>query len=336
MNGKFPPLSELTGPCSACGKQTTAPIPLRLRTAAIEDLRQWPNSLISGLYCERCKTSIPLVPVPIVYWQDDWVGLVPDGPRRASYILQMATSWIADEVNGSSAESVLIRVFASIDALSYVLRYPEAGFFSRDVKSRMGRHWDFEVIALTQFADDALRLEEPLIAYGLLSRLVESHSDLFSIKDLRDAMHLVAHACGDEKLSLKSEFTALQHFRRLQSSWDEERPFPELDRFQLREDIPLSIETGKPIEGSFDCIVQDPPDALAVCDVSCRLLGGIELLRHFAAERDQSLDSARTAEAKVVRTLKSRWPELEESAKAVLREWFHRTTEQDLANKYGI
>src|SRR5271157_881486 len=272
MNAKFPPLSEFTGPCKACGTRTSAPIPLHLRPPVVDAIRQWPNSLIPGLYCETCETSIPLVPVPIVYWQGDWGGLVPDGPRRASYILQMVTSWITDDMTDASAAPALIRVFASLDTLGYVLRHPDAEVFCHDVKSRMSRHWDFEVIALTQFADDALRVEEPLVAYGVLSRLVESYPDLFSIKGLRDAMHLTAHACGDESLSLQSEITAPQHFKQLESAWDEQRPFRELDRLQIREDMHLSVETDSQIEGSFNCIVQDPPDAVALCDVNCRLL----------------------------------------------------------------
>src|SRR5262249_51966665 len=150
--------------------------------------------------------------------------------------------------------SPLIRVFASIEALGYVLQHPDGDVLAQDIKSQMGQHWDFEVIALTQFADDALRLEEPVLAYSVLTKLIESYPDLFSIKDLRDAMQLSAHACGDESLSQTSEMTGRQHFGRLRSAWNEQRPFRELDRFEIRHETPLSVETGRPIEGSFSCI----------------------------------------------------------------------------------
>jgi hypothetical protein len=148
----------------------------------------------------------------------------------------MVTSWILGAMTGASAESGLICVFASLGTLGYLLQHPDAEIFYSDVKSRMSRHWDFEVMALTQFADDALRIEEPLVSYSVLSSLVQSHHDLFNIKDLRDAMHLIAHACADQRLSLQSETTALQHFGELQSAWDEQRPFRELDRFQFLEE----------------------------------------------------------------------------------------------------
>jgi hypothetical protein len=67
----------------------------------------------------------------------------------------------------------------------------------------------------------------------------------------------------------------------------------------------LSVETGRPIEGSYGCIEQEPPDVVALCDVNCQLLAGIALLRYFADERNQSLISALTAEAWAVRSLKS-------------------------------
>jgi hypothetical protein len=144
----------------------------------------------------------------------------------------MVLSWIADGYRRRNfPKPSLVRVFCSVDDLSYVLREAKAESLYSDVRSRLTPHWDFEVIALTQFLDDALALDEPVLAYGLLAGLIESHVGFFFIQQISDALELIAHACGDEPFSSRIPMTALEHFEHLKSELDAYRPFRELDQF---------------------------------------------------------------------------------------------------------
>jgi hypothetical protein len=76
------------------------------------------------------------------------------------------------------------------------------------------------------------------LAYGVLAALIESHSEFYLAQELREALELVANASGDEPLEPGSSMTALAHFEHLQSELEEHRPFPELDRFDIRFETP--------------------------------------------------------------------------------------------------
>lgn len=337
METKFSEHSEVHGPCKSCGKPAVAPIPLHYDATDKNSICGWPTTTLPRLSCISCAENLPLVPVPIVYWSGDWVGLALDGPRPASYILRMVLSWIADGYRSRGLpESSLVRVFCSIDALSYVLREAKARSFYTDIRSRLTPHWDFEVIALTQFLDDALALNEPVLAYGLLVDLIKSYVDFYSIQEIRDALELIAHACGDEPFSSRTPMTALEHFEHLKSEFDEHRPFRELDRFDIIFETPLSVETGGPIKGTFNAVVQNPPERFAVSDVCCRLLCGVTFLRHFADGSGQQLSGALTAEGKAEMTLRSHWTDLEISQRAAISQVFNKVTGLDLAQTYNL
>jgi hypothetical protein len=124
----------------------------------------------------------------------------------------MVSSWIADgyQPRGLPKPS-LVCVFCFIDALGYVLREPKAQFLYNNIPSQMTPHWDSEVITLNRFLDDALALNAPVLAYGVLAGVVQSHVDFFSIQEIRDAMELIAHACGDG-FSSSTPMIPLKHF----------------------------------------------------------------------------------------------------------------------------
>jgi len=278
---------------------------------------------------------MPIAPVPVIYWAGDWVGLIPGGARPASDVLRMVLSWIAVSPVVSSKPGI-VRVFSSIDDFAYLMCNPDAGAFYRDVKSQVTPFWDAEVIALTQFADDALRLDEPIVAFGMLSRLVETYPEFLSNTGLRDAVNVVAHACGDEPFSSDAPATALDHFKSLKAEWDEQRPFRELDQFEIRAEVPLNMQTGSPVRGTFNCILQEPPDVTAICAVCCMLLSGVETLRQCVAERQTSLESSLTAEAKAAMTLKHSWHALDEPRRHMLSQWFCDVTGRQLSRQYDL
>ena len=336
METKFPAHCEVQGPCKKCGRPAIAPIPLHLDATAESLICEWPTKPLPGLSCPNCSEGVPIVPVPCVYWSGNWVGLILDGPRSAIYILRMVLSWIADSPRlEQHSGPVLVRVFCPLEDFAYFLRN-DAGCFVTDVRSRVIPHWDHEIVALTQFLDDALRLDEPLLAYGVLAALIESHSEFYLAQELREALELVANASGDEPLEPGSSMTALAHFEHLQSELEEHRPFPELDRFDIRFETPLAVETGKPIEGSYNGVDQKSPEPFAVCEVCCRLLSGVLDLRNLAEEKGRQLSSALRAEAKAAMKLRSFWPSLADSERDALSRAFSKVTGLDLQRAYKL
>ncbi|HEV2201435.1 MAG TPA: hypothetical protein VGR73_16575 [Bryobacteraceae bacterium] len=247
----------------------------------------------------------------------------------------MVLSWIADDPRvGQIPDRVLVRVFCPLESFSYSL-HTDSGSFITDIRSQMIPHWDHERIALTQFLDDALALDEPMLGYSILANIIESHPALYLDQELRDALELLANACGDEPLIAESPQTALDHCQWLQSEFESQRPFPELDRFDIRFETPLSVETDRPLQGAYNGVVQDSPEPSAICDVCCRILIGVTVLRSRAEQKQRELNSSLTAEGKAGMQLRSLFPLLDDSQRTVLARMFKSATGMSLKQSYG-
>lgn len=328
---RYPASSEFSGPCRKCGKPAVGPIPLHLGEDLRDQLLHWRANRLPGLCCARCGETFPLAPLTVIYWTRDWVGLVLDGPRTADTILRMVLSWIATPPPGRVVpQSQLVRVFCSIDSLCYAMRFDSRSYIL-DVRSRRGAHWDFELIALTQFLDCALELDEPTLAYTFLAGIIESYPELLGDQRLREALELIAHASGPEQFLPDNPSTALEHFQDVQSQLLENRPFASLDPFIIQFETVCDKDTGRPLPESFNGISQEAPTSFSVCDLCCRVLCGTIILRTIAQDRQPPAEVSHSGEDKCRRQLKALWPSLNAEEQHYLAQAFDGLTGLDIA-----
>lgn len=328
---RYAAFSEFSGPCRRCGEPAVAPIPLHLGEELSAQLLDWQANRLPGLCCTKCGETFPLAPLTLIYWTRGWVGLVLDGPRTADTILRMVQSWIATPPPGRLVpQSQLVRVFCSVDSLSYALRFDSRSLIL-DVRSRRGAHWDFELIALTQFLDCALELGEPTLAYAVLAGIIESYPELLKDENLREALELIAHASGPAQFLPDDASTALEHFQRLQSHLPEDPSFASLDSFSIQFETVCDKDTGRPLPESFNGVAQEAPPTLSVCDVCCRVLCGTIILRTIAQDRDPPVEVSHGGEDKSRLQLKALWPSLTANEQHHLSQAFEELTGLDIA-----
>jgi hypothetical protein len=232
-------------------------------------------------------------------------------------------------------QPVVVRVFCPLSSFAYYLRTGAASFIT-DVRSLLIPHWDDQRVALLQALDDALALDEPVLAYGVLANVIESHPELYFDQEPRDALELIAQASGNQPIMPERAKTALDHFEWLKGQLETHRPFPELDEFQIRFETPLTLDTERPIEGAYNGVQQSAPQPADVCDVSCRLLVAVAELRLLAESKQRALKSALTAEHKARMFIRSLWSLLEDAQRATLRDLFESATGSNLERTCAI
>jgi len=149
------------GPCKACGAPVELPIPIRISSNDRAALCNWPRESVENLFC-ICGEPFSLQPFPVVYWGQDEIALILDGPRKAAIVLRMILSWIVDDERWHAYADKQVLVFGHMEDFTYKLQHPGAALFMQEVYSSLAPDDVFdETSAMIDFVDGALAMQTP-------------------------------------------------------------------------------------------------------------------------------------------------------------------------------
>jgi hypothetical protein len=329
-DSRFAP-STITGACKACGTPVELPIPIRVDSRNRASLRNWPRSFIKELFC-TCGEPFPLSPFPLVYWEDEAVYLVLDGPRKANVVLRMVLSWIVDDERWSRLAQKQVIVFADMEDFAYKLENPSADLFLQDAYSMLGPDDVFmETSALLDFVDAALSTQKCVLAYCLLANVIRSCPPKWTNQDLREALEVAANACGDEMIAMSGRsVAALEDFNDLRSVQMKQIPFEELLDAPVWSASVCDVETKRPREGTSSGVMGEAPNREIAAIICCSILTCIETLRNDTSE------GAWSGESKAAMTLRMVWPNLDQDFRETLFREFSLLTNNEFRKRYKL
>jgi|SRR5437868_2892509 len=333
----YPTEMTVTAPCANCGSHVSVPLPIQLELIHADFIAKWPASRLEDTMCGSCGAVWPLGEMPCVYWGDGWAALTLDGPRTGIEILTQIANWMPVHRFGSAGSPFIVRVFDSLKDLGYVLKHPECSVFREDLKGRVTRHWDDEVLALIDISDAALEGRVEWLSYVILAGVVQDYPEFFFISQMRNALELTALASGDESLPISADgaSTGLDEYNQMVKALEPHRPVSELDSYHIWYDAPLDENTERPIEGSVTRLIRQSPPNIDLCKVWLRILVAGAFLRHELTKRKLPA-TQRAKEWLCEEKLRARWPHLAVAERTKLGAYFQELTGRELKDVYGL
>jgi hypothetical protein len=258
-----------------------------------------------------------------------------DGPRRADVVLRVISSWIVDHDRWHNYDRKQVDVFGHMEDFSYLLQNPGTRVFMQDVYSLLAPADAFcETGAVIDFADGALAIDEPAMAYSLLASVMRSFPEKWADKRLREAMEVSAHACGDTPVMLSGQsITALRHFEEWRAQQEQQMSFRELLRVPVWSNIICDIDTNTPRKGTSSGVTQEPTTAETAVRICCMVLAGV---CHLGAIRARPYEGTLSPEDKALETLRMFWEDLDQNTRDQLSRHYNIVTCYEFAHRYGL
>lgn len=305
-------------------------MPIELNESMDYELARWPAHQSPPLTCPACKKLWPLAKVMCIYQHREWLGVTLEGQYFAMAVLSQIAQWIEDHSAPDAGYPQTIRVFDSMDDLSYVIRHPDCSVYRIDLKGCVTPYWEEEVLAIIQVADSALEQNLGALAYMIIAGIVQENTNFFFIPRIRDALEVAAQASGEASLSEDNHWTALQDYEETVAALDAYRPAAELDGYTVWHDIPCDVTTNKPSDGHVNNIIQQSPSRLEAGKMWLRILtAGLMLQRRTQAKGPPSRWVTE-------RRLKTAWQQFTKSERQSLATHFHDISGLSIKKIFGL